>query len=167
MKQPKQRTARPATAAQIAMYGHVAARLRAALEKSQMTPSDFNRALGLERGHASIYNWLNAKAGIGAKRRPGVAKLLGIPEQDLLPRSSIVSASSASIPVKAVVGAPVSPTLRRSAEVLSFSISDRGEARIKLDVTLPLTSATPLLRMLLDAGLVLGSAQEVNSDSTE
>lgn len=49
------------------------------------------------------------------------------------------------------------PAVRR-AEVLSFVAMDDGSARVRVDVTLPVAQGAPLLRLLLDAGLMLGEA---------
>jgi hypothetical protein len=48
----------------------------------------------------------------------------------------------------------------RVGDVLSFVVSGDGMARIKLDATLPLATATPLFRMLLDAGIVFGETPQ-------
>jgi hypothetical protein len=39
--------------------------------------------------------------------------------------------------------------------VLQFAVQSDGNARIRLDCVLPFEKATPLLRTLLDAGLVV------------
>lgn len=63
----------------------------------------------------------------------------------------------------AVIEAPGAPAAvasqRRVVEVLAFTANNAGEARIRLDVTLPMAAATPLLRMLLDAGLVFSPGE--------
>jgi hypothetical protein len=46
-----------------------------------------------------------------------------------------------------------------AGDVLGFSVGTDGMARLRLDVTLPLDQAAPLLRVLLDAGVVLGRVQ--------
>lgn len=159
MKKPvRQRTAAaPATPAQLATYGHVAARLRAELEKREWKVGDFNEAMGAPRGHPNAYNWVTGKTGLASSSRTKVAKVLKIPETELMPRSE-------SGRVMTVVSAPIFPSVvpavRKVSEVLGFSVTDAGEARIRLDVTLPLAAATPLLRMLLDAGLVLGAHED-------
>ena len=59
-------------------------------------------------------------------------------------------------PSQAVALAPAAPRpiTTRVGDILSFAVTATGEARIKLDIVLPLANATPLLRMLLDAGVV-------------
>lgn len=53
---------------------------------------------------------------------------------------------------------PGRPANGGGGDVFSFRVAANGMARITLDVELELTRATPLFRMLMDAGLVLGPA---------
>jgi transcriptional regulator with XRE-family HTH domain len=122
---------------QVAMYGHIAARLRAFLKERDWMPPDLSEALGQGRGSATVYKWLAATGAPAPRLRAKLAKATGIAETDLMPRKPGVPA-----PAQAVA--------------LVTSPARIGEARIKLDLTLPLATATPLLRMLLDAGIVFG-----------
>lgn len=148
------RKAAPPTPAQVAVYGHIATAMRAYLAEHKLRPSDMNERLGLHRTNTMIYGWINARAAPGPKHRTKLAKLLGIQPQDLLPREG------AEILSPAAARAIVKPTpTARSPDVLQFSVAADGEARIRLDIQLPVEQATPLLRMLLDAGLVLGTKE--------
>lgn len=143
--------AKPATPEQIAQNGHIAATIRAVMKQRGWKMPDLNEALGKPRGDAGIFKWVHATGAPSPRGRALLSKALGIPETELMPRmpgapSQAVAASSA--PAKL---APV-----RVGDVLSFAVSADGAARIKLDVVLPLATATPLLRMLLDAGIVFG-----------
>lgn len=130
--------------------GHAAAVIRAAMKRLDFAPADLNQKLGRMRGHSGVYMWMNAKALPADDMRAQVAKLLGVAEADLLPRAE------APKPVPDL--GPRLPAPRTSighGDVLSFRVNGGGEARITLDITLGLDKAVPLLRMLLDAGLVL------------
>jgi transcriptional regulator with XRE-family HTH domain len=147
--------ASPATAIQIARYGHVAALLRAEMAKRDWGPAQFNEAMKLGRSNTTIYQWLNCQGAPGPKLAPKVAKLLGVPVANL--RANLGGTEVAvSEPRRAVVLAPSLPVGQRRAEVLSFVAMDDGNARIRLDATLPIAQAMPLLRMLLDAGMLIG-----------
>jgi hypothetical protein len=145
--------ASPASAAQVARNGAVAAVLRAEMERRKWKPGDFNKVIGKPAGHTAIYQWLAAKGAPGPTLAAKVAKVLGLSVAQLTPgggegRQVVVAPREAG----EVVVAPQ----RRAAEVLAFHVLDDGQARIRLDVTLPLELAKPLLRMVLDAGVVFG-----------
>ena len=146
---------KPPTAAEVAMYGHVAATLRKALAERGWTIADLNQALGRDRGNAAAYLWLGAHGAPGGDARVALVKLLGVRDGDLRRRTGDE--------VPAVIEAPGAPAAvasqRRVVEVLAFTANNAGEARIRLDVTLPMAAATPLLRMLLDAGLVFSPGE--------
>jgi transcriptional regulator with XRE-family HTH domain len=144
---------KPATRAEIAIYGHIAARLRAFLAERGMTIPELSEALGLPRGSATTYKWLSGKGGPATVLRAKLAKVTGIPEAELMPRRPGDPAPSQAV---ATLPAPAKLAPVRVGDVLSFAVTANGEARIKLDIVLPLASATPLLRMLLDAGIVFG-----------
>jgi transcriptional regulator with XRE-family HTH domain len=151
-------TAKPATRAEIALYGHIAARLRAFLTQREMSIPDLSEAIGLGRGSATAYKWLGAHGGPSPKMRAKLAKVTGIPETDLMPRKPGEPAPAPSQAVALIPATKLAPV--RVGDVLSFVVSGDGMARIKLDVVLPLATATPLFRMLLDAGIVFGEAPQ-------
>jgi transcriptional regulator with XRE-family HTH domain len=146
--------AKPATRAEVAIYGHIAARLRAFLTERKMSIPDLSEALGLGRGSATAYKWLGAHGGPAAKMRAKLAKVTGIPEAELMPRKP--GAAPAPSQAVAVVTSPAKLAPARVGDVLSFAVAVDGSARLRLDIVLPIASATPLLRMLLDAGIVFG-----------
>lgn len=147
----------PATPLQLARFGHVAATIRKAMDARQWGPADLNQALGYERGNAVVYHWLNGKGAPLPKNAERIAKVLQVKVDDLAPRDVPASTLAAAEPVRSV--APPMPAVAapRGREVLGFSVDDAGHARIKLDVALPVADAAPLLRMLLDAGFVIGA----------
>ena len=147
--------AKPATRAEIAMYGHMAAALRAFLKQRDMAVPELSEALGLDRKSATPYRWLSGKGGPAPALRAKLAKLTGIPETDLMPRKPGQPAPVPSQAVAVIPATKLAPPVR-VGDVLSFVVSGDGMARIKLDATLPLATATPLFRMLLDAGIVFG-----------
>jgi len=50
---------------QIALYGHIAERLRDELAKRQWSAGDLNEALGFARQAPTAYIWLRAEGGAG------------------------------------------------------------------------------------------------------
>lgn len=148
--------AQPATPEQIAMYGHIAAMIRAKLKDKGWSIGDLNQAMGYERANTGIYTHVNGKGAPGPKVRERLAKVLGVHEDELRARP-VPSAAMSERRALAVVDAG-RPIVRQQGDVLSFTVNHLGMARIKVDATLPLDKATPLFRMLLDAGLVFGEA---------
>lgn len=155
---------RQATALQIARYGHIALALKDWMKANKQMPPDINRALGKRSVNPGVYNWLR---GLGAPDRANRAKLMritGIPEQMLTAREA-VTPTAKQLQIEAptleqVLGMEIEPAraaqaAKRVAEVLSFTALDNGEARIRLDVTLPIEQAMPLFRQLLDASALM------------
>jgi transcriptional regulator with XRE-family HTH domain len=142
-----------ATAEQIAIYGSVAAKIRAAMAARGWTPADFNEAMGRDRSNGAIYHWMACKGAPGIRSRAEVAKILGLKEADLIPheegdgRAVVVKEQGRRDDVM-----PPTPPLR---DVLSFTINSEGMARLKCDVTLPAVKGASLLQILLNAGLVM------------
>jgi len=152
------------TPAQIASLGHVAALIRRELEKRQWGVADLHRAIGEDVKSTRAYAWINSRSRITDKFRPKVAKALGVKEEDLMPREltqEVITAPVSDAKLRAIHAAGSMParTLAPSGDVLAFNVNADGNARLRLDVTLPLTVAAPLLRMLLDAGIVMGAEQ--------
>jgi hypothetical protein len=142
----------------IAQFGHIAALLRKALAQKEWNIPDLSRALGLPRDSATPYKWLNAMGAPAPKYRAKLAKLIGVPEGDLLRREPGSPVTTASVPLLA--GPIAKPGgAARTVDPLLFRVTSDGMAQIKLDVTLPMAEATPLLRMLLDAGMVFAPGE--------
>jgi transcriptional regulator with XRE-family HTH domain len=149
-------SAKPATAAQVARNGQVAALLRAELDKRGWTPRRLNEAMGKPASHTASYVWLSAKGAPAPKLAARLAKVLGVAVERLQPNTGAPTQVASREPATATILAP-----KRAAEVLSFAVLDDGHARLRLDVVLPVTEAAPLLRLLLDAGIVMGAREAV------
>ena len=148
MKRPKIRKI-PATPKQVAMYGHIAVALREWMARENLTVAEINTRLGVQSSNTGIYNFLNGKGAPGASMRTRLHKVTGIPEADLLPRRGVpggIKATPAVVHIKA-------------KDVLSFAVDDTGMAVITLHARLPLDVAMPLLRMILDAGVVFNKGE--------
>jgi hypothetical protein len=152
-----QSKAKPATLEQVARYGHVAAALRAVLKERGWGMPEFNEALGRARGDAGIFKWVLGTGAPNPNSRALISKVTGIPEAALEPRRP-----GESPPGTALVAAPppggavkLLPPVR-TTDPLTFRVTPTGETHIRLDVTLPADKGVPLLRMLLDAGIVFG-----------
>lgn len=153
------RDAQPATAREIAMFGHIATAIRKAMQGKFETVGDLNQALGRPRGHTGVYGWINARGGPGEEIRPQLAQLLGVPEASLQ-RREVGERVSATEPGNAMVRLPSPGTaaVSRVPEVLHFAVLTDGTARLRMDVTLPTERGVGLLRLLLDAGMIVASS---------
>lgn len=157
--------------------GHVAAAIREAMTRLSLTPAELNEKLGRSRGHPGIYVWLGAKSAPQEAMRAQLAKMLGLTEADLTPREEspmprarpgpATRAAARALAVRVPAPVPVNGTRpgpltghARGNDVLSFRVNAEGRARITLDVETEVAQAMPLLRMLMDAGLVLGVASD-------
>jgi hypothetical protein len=144
-----------ATPAQIASLGHVAALLRRELEKREWSVADFHRAIGEDVKSTRAYAWMNCRSRITDQYRPKIAKALGVKESDLMPREltqAVITAPVSEAKLRAVQVASSMParTLAPSGDVLAFNVNADGNARLRLDVTLPLEQGSKVLRLLLD-----------------
>lgn len=159
--------AAPPTPVQIARYGHIAARLREFLAASKMAVPELNVMMGLPRGNNAAYPWINGKGSPSPQMRAKLSVVTGIAEDDLTPRDidppvRIVRATrldpTRAVPPEAWGQRPPAKAVDvvpPDDHALAFTVTRTGQARIKLDVTMPLDKATPLLRLLLDAGVVV------------
>jgi transcriptional regulator with XRE-family HTH domain len=134
------------TPLQIAKYGHIAGALRAFLAERGWSPSELGRQLGIAPSGPHV--WVKAQGAPGLATQKKLAKLTGLPRETFVPHKPDMAGPASS---PALLPGPAS---RRVGEVLAFTVNDAGEARIRLDVTLPLAQAMPLVRLLLDAEAV-------------
>ena len=151
--------AAPPTPAQVARYGHIAARLRAFLAEKSWSIGDLNQAMGIKRANTAIYGYVNCRGAPGPKVAAKLAKLMGCPESELRARDG-----KGPPPGQDVTVLPAKPLPPRPLDVLQFAVQSDGNARIRLDCVLPFDKATPLLRTLLDAGLVVIGATKVEDE---
>lgn len=142
-------------------YGHIAGTIRDALKQQGMTGNDLARKLGCAQTNPNA--WMNAKCAPGANIRPRLAKILHIPEEDLMVRDRVIS----GIPPAHALTPYVSMSRGRPAEVFSFAVNNEGDAHIKLDAVLPVTQAMQVLRLLMDAGLVAPRSSGNGHDQSE
>jgi hypothetical protein len=140
----------------IAKYGHVASAVRAFLARKEWKPADLNEALGLDRSSAQPYNWIAGKGAPGPELRVKLGKLMHVAPETLAMRK-LNQAPPAETRALAIRPSAMQTS---SAPVLWFSVAADGVARIKLDLTLPIAQGGPLIRMLLDAGLVMGASPD-------
>jgi hypothetical protein len=152
--------------------GHIAAALREVMTRLGLTPAEVNQRLDLPKGSTTIYAWLAARSAPHPDMRLKLVKRLKLRMEDVTPREE----APMTPPVRAAAGRALAVVAHRlpgpgpgrpangggGDDVFSFRVAARvaanGMARITLDVELELTRATPLFRMLMDAGLVLGPA---------
>lgn len=143
------------TPEEVAKHGHIAAAIRKWLADHDARYPDLARELGWKniRHLSQIYKWGGAKQAPGPMFRGKLAKVLGVEEDYLLPRKD---GETRLPPVPNIPTAH--PTYRKpdGGPVLQFAVAADGEARIRFDITLPIAQAMPLLRVLLDAGLLIG-----------
>lgn len=152
---PAQQAA-PATAAQLARYGHIAARLRALMEERRWKPGDLNEAIGQPRSRTNSYGWLAGKAGPDKENAKKLAKLCGVPVAEMLPRTE--TKSRALVPVAPTpVAVARAPQVR---EVLTFGATSDGRARLRLEITLPAAAVIPLMQYLTQHEAVVTAINE-------
>ena len=145
-------TAKP-TPDQIAMFGHIATALRAVMHKHHWSVSDMHERLGMERSSTTLYGHLSCRAAPGPELRAKMAKTFDIPETELMKRDLVTGQSVVTVSEPRHMPVHVMKPMS-SLPVLSFTVSADGTARIKLDAAMSLAAASPLLRILLDAGIV-------------
>lgn len=143
----------PATPEQIAMYGGVATALRSYMDTNKLNVRQLSVQVGLPETAVSLYAYVNSKKAPGAAMRAKISQATGIPQADLLPRS-LAPGATTRLPALPMGRPPAMPMPAKPREVLGFTVDATGMATLTLHATLPLDAATPLLRMLLDAGLV-------------
>lgn len=137
------------TPLQIAKYGHVAELLRREMLARGLTMVQLAKALNTTS--AAVSHWTRCQNGPGTKMRRNLAKLLGVEPAFLKAREVRELETEARANTKTL-----EITLRKQhiPDVLSFTVDAEGNARLRLDVILPIEHAAPLFRLLLDAGLV-------------
>ena len=149
-----QRQAAPATAAQVAQYGHIAALLRAELDRRKWTAGDLNKALGKPPGYSAAYQWLNAKGAPSPQFAKKMGKALDIPWQKLLRNADGAPPPGTDL-VRVAERAQGQMAPVRAAEVLHFSVLSDGTTRLRMDMVASVDRGVALLRLLLDAGMVV------------
>lgn len=140
----------PATPDQIARFGHIAAAVREALISKGMTPGEFNIAAGFNRESTYIYQIRSGKQAPSPRLVEALHQVLGINRSDLKPKGKVKMGRPYNPPVVLPVAEGV-----RVHDVLGFNLDNAGNARLRLDLTAPVDTVVPLLRMLLDMGLVI------------
>jgi transcriptional regulator with XRE-family HTH domain len=138
---------------QLARFGHIAAFLREEMAKREWSSARFNEALGLSPNSTTVYTWLRGSGAPNPEMRAKLAALFAVHESTFMGREIAGPVKASAAPV---VTTPVQHRPGAAQDVLSFSVDANGQARLRLDATLPLAVAAPLLRMLLDAGIVFG-----------
>ena len=144
----------------IARYGHIATLIRTRMSQEDWTITEFSRAFTGETRPQLVHPWVNAKGAPSVQYRAKLAKFLGVPESELQPREEANTPPPEAQRLKRLPQAPREDGSRPGRDGLLFSVNETGTARIRLDASLPFDEATPLLRMLLDAGLVLGKGED-------
>jgi len=126
----------------------LAATLRGYMMREGITARDLNDRLGVRRVNSSTHGWIAGTQKPQTKTLAKIAKLTGVPVTQLIgeePRGV------ADVPVVAAGVVAVAPV----HDMLLVAFRSDGTARIRMDVTLDHTRAMPLLRTLMDAGLVV------------
>lgn len=145
-------TPRPASAAEIARNGHVAAMIRKYLQDNNLKIVQFAELIGFKdmEHKAQLYKWTGAKAVPGHMYRNKIAKLLGVRPEALLPHDG---SEPLAIPPIDTLARSITLVPKKSGDVISFSADAEGMARLRLDATMPVVYAMQLLRTIMDAGI--------------
>ena len=131
------------TPEQVITLGPIAARLRAVMAQNDWGVPDFNEAIGKKRGNAVTYRWVRGTQAPSQIQRELISRKLGIPIADLTPRGETVFAA----PMRAAGG--IAKAVVRD-DMLSYRMNGDGQARIQLDVTLPVEAAMALMHVLME-----------------
>lgn len=142
------------TPATIARYGHIVVFLREEMKKRDWGPADLTKALELGDKNTRIYPWLRGSGAPGPDLRAKLGALFQVPEETFMARE--ISGAVVREKPSAMIAKAMALPAPKPQDVLTFNVTSDGQARLRLDATLPLAVAAPLLRMLLDAGLVFG-----------
>jgi transcriptional regulator with XRE-family HTH domain len=142
--------------------GEVAGNIRQLMKDRGWTVPDLNEKLGMKRSAANVYGWIKAKGAPGAEMQKRLAKLTGTKASDWAPNE----AQSAPKPGQEIVRVYPPREQKPQPDILSFTVSPEGAARIRLDVTLPVQMAMPLVRMLLDQGLIVRDSSNGRDDNS-
>lgn len=176
-------SAHVATAAEIATYGHVAATLRAYLDRFGIRAADLAQMAGYNRGYSGSSTWIN---GYGAPSRAAgarLAKAIGVPVECVVRRrlhepsvavpdpagfkpppwmkdAPVATATPPSrqaltvvSPGPAAAGAVLGTVQGLGSDRLGFRLHDDGTVTVQLNVRLEADHGTRVLRALLDMGL--------------
>jgi hypothetical protein len=151
------RRMRPPSAHELARYGHVAAAISGAMQAKGLTAASLGRLINpTSTNPAAIpHPWINGKGAPSRNARAKVAKVLGLAADAITPLPPDATPAEAAAVHAGVPALAMAAVKARTPDVLTFTVEAGGMARLRLDVTLPVAAAVPLLRMILDAGLVL------------
>lgn len=146
---------KPATPLELAQYGHFAALLRKFMTEKDMTPPQLMEAIGAPHGAAQIYKWIAGTGAPGPQYAAKISKLTGIPVDEIRKRKvnkrsydSVASVANAISNVTAI------KSRAHNSDVLQFQITTENEARIRLDMTMPVEQGIKMLQVVLNAGLL-------------
>lgn len=155
----------PTTPLDVARYGHVASKLREEMDKRGWKAADLNREMGHSLNNSGPYAWLKAKSAPSEAAAKKLAKIFGCSWRDLQGRKVIEGKATEMPQVPArvangpgrppgvkLLGAPPQP-----GRVFNFGVDEAGQARIQLDISMPLPEALPLVQLLLERGLIRGA----------
>jgi transcriptional regulator with XRE-family HTH domain len=127
---------------------HIAALIKTTMTERNWKMTDLNKAIGFDADSTSAYSWLNGGMP-SAKNKVKLAQALNIPIEEFYPKSSqalIVTTKKSPTITKRIVQP-------QATNPLTFTVSLDGNARILLDIKLPLEEATELLQALMVYGL--------------
>ena len=141
------------TPRQLIQYGSIAGELRKWCKANNKTVHDINEMIGKDRHYSLGYHWLNGKGAPTGENLKLISKGTGIPKEKLI-RQPFHDEEETNPQV-------IMP-IKDAASLISFTVNGTGEARIRLDVTLPLHQAAPLFRLILDAGIGGNNGQTAN-----
>ena len=132
-------------------YPALAAAMRAYLGQHQISVAELGRRLGVS--DSAPHPWLAGRGAPGPALRAKVSALLGVSVTGLMGKGD-----PGAVVVRPAPG-PVS-VVPAVHDVWQLAFRSDGTARIKLDVTLPVERAMPIIRLLMDVGLVADQGSE-------
>jgi transcriptional regulator with XRE-family HTH domain len=124
--------------------------LRAQMTARGWSVGDLAAALGLPRTSTTPYSWLSGNSMPRTEMRLKLAELF---------------TNGAAPPV--ITKDVRAPTIKRGplpSDLLSFIVNTDGTATISLEATLPIDQALPLLRTLINAGVLANTKEDVSDE---
>jgi transcriptional regulator with XRE-family HTH domain len=139
-------------------YGHIAAALRAAMQRNGWKSlRELGEAIGIKENAGTIPSpWLNGRGAPSADYRRRLSERLGIPEEQLMARDIDSDPPPPELP-RPSVNRDLSVTGRGRGfaknQVMSLVINGDGTARVALDLNTTSQKALEIFRMLIEAGV--------------
>jgi hypothetical protein len=128
---------KPATALQVARYGHIAAAIRQAMQQRSMTPRDVSNQLGLHKTATTVYPWINGIAAPVPKYHSKLMRVLGLTKEQITARDVDPPPSTALVVAKTQPKRSMNVDKQRQLHTFSMVMMPNGQCHVHIDMLLP------------------------------